>query len=333
MSSLLSSKKLAENLALAEENYEKAKKKAGTTLLRWKPDWEQAARYYREASKYYKLSGPEYAAKTIQTLRESAHAHKEIGSWHTAAGDLESAATLVRDEMKDNKLASELFAESALYFRTHGSSHDKAASVLVKAAEAIGDDDVNAGVEFMKQACSIFEEENRGMFHDATFKKAICFCINHKKFGSARSLLHRQIIIAQTHLDTFETDIYKNCLSIIVLRFHTEDYEKANEELMKFQEIARFSRSEYCRAADEMISAWEDGDAERFNAAVKSNTFKFLLNPVAVIARKLKMPEEVAKSSGGGASASSSSAAPKKSRGKKIDLEEEEEGDGEIDLR
>jgi len=57
MSNLMSAGKRAEQLELALAELAKAKRKAGTTLLRWKPDWEAAARHYREACKAYKLSG------------------------------------------------------------------------------------------------------------------------------------------------------------------------------------------------------------------------------------------------------------------------------------
>lgn len=341
MSSLISEKKAQENYALAKSNYDKAKKKTSTTILRWKPDWEGAARYYREACKYYKLTGNMAVDETIQALRESAIAHKEIGSWHTAAADVESAALLVRDEKHDPKLAAELYQESSLLYRAQGASYDKAAAMLVRAGECVGDTDVEAGVQYMKQACAIFEEENRAMFHDATFKKAIIFCVNHEKFGSARSLLQRQIKLQQQHLNPFEPDMYKNCLSIIVLRFHTQDYEKASEELQKFESLERFARSEECLAANEMIQAWEDADEEKFNATMKKQVFKYLINPIAVIARKLPFPQGGGNPSRGGdegepeqeegaAAASSSSSAPKKkSRGKRIDLDEQ----GEIDLR
>jgi hypothetical protein len=101
---------------------------------------------------------------------------------------------------------------------------------------------------------------------------------------------------------------------------HTGDWEVASEELHEFEQLERFARTEECLAANELVAAWEDGDAEKFAATLKKNVFKYLLNPVAVIARKLKLPAEEGAAAGSGG---------KKSKGKKIVLEEEEE----IDLR
>lgn len=80
------------------------------------------------------------------------------------------------------------------------------------------------------------------------------------RFGSARGLLGRQIELARQNLSAFEADIYKNILSIIVLRFHTEDAEKAVEDLQKYEQVERFARSDECMCANELIAAYEEGE-------------------------------------------------------------------------
>lgn len=335
MSSLVSHKKAAENLAIADENYEKAKKKVSTNLFRWKPDWEQAARYYREAAKYYRMSGPGQESITVQTLRESAIAHKEILSYHTAAADLEAAAKIiVGDREGGNAEASALYAESAMLYRLQGSSYEKSAAMLLKAADTIGPIDVNNGVEYVKQACSIFEEENREAFHDATFKKAISFCCRYNKFGSARSLLQREMTLARKQMGTFGAEVYKCCLSIIVLRFHTEDYQKAAEALTTFESVENFAMTDECRAASELVSALEEGDADRFREATKKNVFKYLQTPINSIARRLQLA--------GDAATATIAAAPEKKQKKKAATQEGKEGvayedneleEHEVDLR
>lgn len=297
MSHLVSDKKRAENQAIADENYQKAKKKAGTTLLRWKPDWEQAARFYREAVKYYKLAGDFKSA--IQAAKESAVAHEEINSLHTAAADLELAAQLTLQETKNNEEACDLYKRASQYYRTNG-SHDKSAAMLVKAAESIGEVDINAGIQLMKDACAVFEEENRGEFHDSTFKKAIAFCLHAKKYSAARNLMLRQNAICQKHISTFEKDIYKNLLCIIVIRFHTENYEKAQAELREFEAIERFSRSDEYRAADALVQAFENGSEEELTAACKLQVFKYLPNQISILVRKFKFPDDVIQHGGKG---------------------------------
>lgn len=74
MASLLSDKKRQENLMLAQDALAEAKRKASTNWKRWKPDWEAAARYYRDAVKYFKLSGDHFA--TVDGHIQQVHMHK-----------------------------------------------------------------------------------------------------------------------------------------------------------------------------------------------------------------------------------------------------------------
>jgi len=346
MASLLSDKKKAENLAQARESLAKAKSKTQSNWksLRFAPDWEAAARHYREAVKLFKISGDHSA--TIAALRESAIAHKEIDSVHTAAADLEAAAQLLKDEQHDMQLAAQLYQESGQLYASLGTSRDKAAGALLKAAECLADSDLAAAIELIKQACAIFEDdpEKNAVFHDAVFKKAICFCVQRDKLGTARQLILRQMKLQAMHLNPFESDLYKNILSLVVLRMQQGKGEEAREDLLKHEQTERFARSDECLAANELIAAWEDDDAEKWAATLKKAVFKNLVHPIAVMARKMQMPEEGAGlghqvqqldiNAEGGAAASAVAQPAKKKGKKKVILDEEPEGDdGEIDLR
>jgi tetratricopeptide (TPR) repeat protein len=133
---MASERKRAEELKLAEEDYAKAVKYTKKTLTRWKPDWDQASRFYREAVKHFKIAGDD--DRTIAVARESAVAHEEVGQFLQCAVDLELAATLLLKS--SNKIekdqAYELFKESAINYRKNNNS-EKAAGLLVKAAESV----------------------------------------------------------------------------------------------------------------------------------------------------------------------------------------------------
>jgi hypothetical protein len=57
-------------------------------------------------------------------------------------------------------------------------------------------------------------------------------------------------------LDTFENDVYKGLLSILVLLFHQTRYEEAEEELDKAQMVASFSLSDEATAAEALMNAY-----------------------------------------------------------------------------
>lgn len=82
---------------------------------------------------------------------------------------------------------------------------------------ALGEEgQIDEGIEAMKNACLVFEEENRGELHEATFKKAINFAVNKQKYTEAIDLIKRQNAIYKQHMATFEKDLHKNFLSIVV---------------------------------------------------------------------------------------------------------------------
>ena len=264
------------------------------TLTRWKPDWEGASRYYRDAVKLYKLAGDD--EKTIQACRESAVAHDELGAFLTVATDLQTAAQLMCKEGNkgDRKEAYECWRESGLNYRKNN-SYEKAAEMYVKAAECIEDSDQQLAIEALKEACAIFEDEQRGQFHDATYKKAINAAIKYGKYEEAIAFMQRQnqLIRDQGLQSTFAQDVYKNVLQTVILYYHMHEPDNAKEALQQAEQVGdRFAQSDQYSAAVALVDSYEEQDSEKLSETIKMSAFKFLSsNSVAVIARKLQMQD------------------------------------------
>ena len=271
------------------------------TLTRWKPDWEGASRYYRDAVKLYKLANDD--EKTIQACRESAIAHDEQGQFLTVATDLQTAAQLMCKEGNkgDRKEAYECYRESGLNYRKNN-SYEKGAEMYVKAAECIEDKDQQLALEALKEACAIFEDEQRGQFHDATFKKAINAAIKYGKYEEAIGFMRRQnqLIRDQGLMVTFAADVYKNHLQTIILYFHMQEPDAAKEALQEAEQAGdRFAQSDQYSAAVALVDSYEEGDSEKLSETLKMSAFKFLsANSIAVMARKLQMQDT--RAGGGG---------------------------------
>ena len=286
-------RKRAENERQADEAMVKAQKLTKKTLTRWKPDWEGASRFYRDAVKAYKLADND--AKTIQACRESAIAHDELGQFLTTATDLETAASLLAKDgaNADRTAAFDLYRESGLNYRKNN-SYEKSAAMYVKAAEVIEASDQGLALEALKDACAIFEDEQRGQFHDATYKKAIGSAIKYGRLDEAIAFMKRQnaLVKDQSLMSTFAPDVYKNYLQVLVLLYHKGDLSAAKEEFDRAEQAAdRFDRSEQYPAAAALVEAYEDGDSEKLTEALKLTPFKYIMNSVAVMARKLQMKE------------------------------------------
>ena len=252
------------------------------TLTRWKPDWESASRFYRDAVKLYKVGDDD--EKTIQACRESAIAHDELGQFLTTATDLETAAQLMAKESNkgDKQAAFDCYRESGLNYRKNN-SYEKAASMYVKAAEVMEGTDQQLALEALKDACAIFEDEQRGTFHDATFKKAINSALKYGKTDEAIAFMKRQnqLVKDQGLMASFATDVHKNYLQILVLLYQQGELDKAREEFEAAEQANdKFMQSEQFDAAASLVEAYDEGDSEKLTETLKKTPFKFIMNSV-----------------------------------------------------
>ena len=276
-------RKRAENVKAGDEAMVKAQKFTKKTLTRWKPDWESASRFYRDAVKAYKVGDDD--EKTIQGCKESAVAHDELGQFLTAATDLETAAQLMAKESNkgDRQAAYDCYRESGLNYRKNN-SYEKAAAMYVKAAETMEEKDQGLALEALKDACAIFEDEQRGQFHDATFKKAINSAVKYGKVDEAIAFMKRQnsLIKEQSLMSSFSSDVYKNYLQILVLLFQQGEVDQARDEFAAAEAANdKFPSSEQYPAAAALVEAYDDGDSEKLTEALKKTPFKYIANSVS----------------------------------------------------
>jgi len=255
-----------------------------------KPDWEKAARSFQEAAKLYATCGPVYVRTYIDACKQCAVAFEKQDAYHPAAQHYEKAAVETAKTPAEAKDAVELYRQAARFYRL-GESPDKAATIYMKAANLISETDIKLATELCSDACGVFEDENRGMFANDTFKQSINMLVKHKRFADAIALLQRQCKVYKAHIATFENDLHKNYLSIIVLRFHLTEYDAAEKDYKEFCADAKFVDSNDCTAADSLIDAWRQGSKEHLAKAIKLQTFEFLANSIAVLARKLAFDE------------------------------------------
>jgi len=277
--------------AEADKLFVEAKESAKSGLFK-KPDWEKAARCFKEAAdKYRSISEDLYVNQIVECFKGCADASNRTNDIHTAAASLEKAANLLAKDAKKTSEAVKLWKESANCYRLNNAP-DKAAQVLTKAADLLTDTDTDNALKLMKDACMIFEDEKRGEFSDATFKKAIALAVKKEKFEEAIQLLLRHNETCERHLSTFEKDIYTNLLQIIVIRFATHQYDQALTDWAKFSNIRNFSSSKEWECGEELMAANRNASQEDLEKAKKSSLFKYLLAPVARLVPKLKFTEE-----------------------------------------
>jgi len=226
----------------------------------------------------------------------------------------------------DRKEAYECYRESGLNYRKNN-SYEKGADMYVKAAECIEEKDQALALEALKEACAIFEDEQRGQFHDATYKKAVNSAIKYGKYDEAIGFMRRQnqLIRDQNLMSTFASDVFKNHLQIVILYYHMQEPDSAREALQQAEQAGdRFAQSDQYSAAVALMESYDEGDSEKLGETLKMSAFKFLsANSIAVMARKLQMVE----TQGGGKKKKSAAKKAAAGGGKAAAAVEEDEKD------
>jgi len=200
----------------------------------------------------------------------------------------------------DRGECAQMYQKSAQMYRSY-EQFDKAASMLMKASIAIQDIDLNASVIYIGEACTVLEEEGRGLFSRDTFINGVAFLLKHNRYEDAINLLNRHNKICEALMTTFENDLYKNLLSILVIRVHVGEYETAVQEYKEFVNKQEFSSSTEHECAYNLMTSLIHGSNEELAKCTSQQTFTFLNNQIARLARRLtqfdntKLPNFLAK--------------------------------------
>ncbi len=111
--------------------------KSSVLAFRFKPDWDQTARFAKDASGYLRRAGPKSVDTLIKALRLSAQAHENINAFNQAALDLEEVADILvklpSAEMLTESIST--YKAASRLFRLNNQS-ERAASLLMKGAKA-----------------------------------------------------------------------------------------------------------------------------------------------------------------------------------------------------
>jgi tetratricopeptide (TPR) repeat protein len=234
-------------------------------------------------------------AKAADASRRASDAHYQAGNLHLSARAMEARGAL---HLKDGDTAGALTAYRAAadLFREHGQP-EKAAEMLGKAAQAIGTDDPAAAMTLYEDACALYVEEGKEIYAGDTFKRGIALMVKAREWERACELLERHAAVYEG-IDS-RPSMYKCFLSVIVLRLQEGGggYERADRDMHRFMEKEGFFGSMEGRLANQMLDAWERGDAEAVEETVKGQGFTFLDVNIAKLAKALRHSGEAAEQS------------------------------------
>lgn len=269
----------------ADQQMKEGDKLSTKTLTRWKPDWDSAAVVYEKAANNYKNAKAYEQAK--QAYKKTSNAHYQMNILFTSAKHLDNAAAMAK-EQKQIEEATTLYEKASMVYRENGSGFN-AADNLAKAAKLIEPINVDKAMDYLKQACELFELEDKEHYSGETFKIAISLFLRNKKYGDTIELLRNQSRVFkklnQPH------DLHKCFLSMIVVYLHCDDTVAANNLYTEFNDVPGFALSQEGGAAAELLSAYENGNPEDLKAIINKQIFNFLDNQICKIARALTISD------------------------------------------
>ena len=222
--------------------------------------------------------------EAIASFREASVCNYKTENIFAAARNLEVAASLARDLNGGEQDAIACYRECSGMYREHGQG-DKAAESLVKAARVVQESDAEAAIELLLEAVDIYEEEEKEIYSNETFKTLISLQLRNDKAADARATLTRQAKV----YDKLENrpSQWKSYLSIVVLSLHLNEEDAANSSSQEFLQVPGFFQSDEGRVLNRLMQAWEERDGEAVESIVSEQIFTFLDNQVAKIAKKL----------------------------------------------
>jgi len=301
-------------LAEAEQQLKEADKLASKTLTRWKPDWEGAAVLYEKAATNFKNAKSYERAK--ETFKKASNAQYQIDLPFTAAKMMESAAAMCK-ELKQSEEGALLYEKASKLYRENGSGFN-AADNLAKAAKLIEPANVEKAMQFLKEACEVFELEDKEHYSGDTFKTAISLFLKNEKYVDCVELMKNQLRVL-TKLNQ-PHDLHKSYLSIIVIYLYCDDFVAANNHYNQYcEENPQFMQSSEGMAAGELLDACEKRNPDALKAVTNKQLFNFLDNQVTKIARKIVISDALVPEHPMGTSSAPSGSGPSAPAQEEID--------------
>eukprot|EP01111_Echinosteliopsis_oligospora_P009368 TRINITY_DN2727_c0_g1_i3.p1 TRINITY_DN2727_c0_g1~~TRINITY_DN2727_c0_g1_i3.p1 ORF type:complete len:337 (+),score=114.55 TRINITY_DN2727_c0_g1_i3:60-1070(+) len=269
----------------ADKQMKDADKLAQKTLFKWKPDWEGAAVLYDKAANNYKNAKAYEKAKDAFQKASSAHYHLDI--YYSAGKQIEAAAGMAK-ELKQAEEAANLYEKACLIYREGGSGFNAAES-LTRGAKILETTNGERCMSLLKEACELFELEDKQVYSGDTFKSAINLFLRNKKYGETIELMKNQNRIFsklnQQH------DHNKSNLSIIIIFLYCDDFVAANNHFISIGDASDFGRSEEGRVAGELLDAFETRNPEALKKCISKQVFTFLDNQVCKIVKAMSISD------------------------------------------
>ncbi|CAH2007336.1 unnamed protein product [Acanthoscelides obtectus] len=272
------SKKIEEGL----EHIRNAEKSLKTSLLKWRPDYENAADEYNKAATCFRNAKSYEQCKDC--LLKAVECFKYNKTLFYAAKALDQAV-LVSKEMGDLREVAQLAERAANMFQTQGSAESAAAS-LDKAAKVLEQQNPAEALRLYQHAAEI------SMIQDSTRQaaeytsKVARLHVKLQQYDLAADAIRRELGLHQQNESYQATG--RLTVALVLVQLARGDMVAAEKA---FKEWGNYCEGPEVQTLEALLQAYDEEDPEGAKRALNSPFIKHMDVEYAILARDMPLPE------------------------------------------
>ncbi|XP_022904793.1 gamma-soluble NSF attachment protein-like [Onthophagus taurus] len=277
---MASNKKIEEGI----EHIRLAEKSLKTSLLKWRPDFEEAADEYNKAATCFRNAKSFEQCKDC--LMKSADCHKQNRNLFYAAKALDQAITVCK-ELGDLREVGQLADRAANMYMRHGSPETGAAS-LDKAAKILEQSHPEDALKLYHQASEIALIQDSTRQAAEYISKVARINVKLKKFDAAADAIRREIGIHQQN-ESYQA-MGRLAVALVLVQLGRGDVVAAEKA---FKEWGNCCEGAEVQTLEMLLQAYDEEDPDAARQALNNPFIKHMDVEYSILARDMPLPEGI----------------------------------------
>lgn len=274
-----SNKKIEEGL----EHIKNAEKSLKTSLMKWRPDYDNAADEYNKAATCFRNAKAFDQCKNV--LLKAADCHKQNRALFYAAKALDQAI-LVSKELGDLKDIPELAEKAANMFQTQGNG-ESASSSLDKAAKIIEAQYPEEALRLFQHAADVALVQDNIRQAAEYMSKVARIHVKLRKFEAAADAIRRELGLRE------QSEAYQStgrlAVALVLVQIARGDIVAAEKA---FKEWGNYCEGPEVQCLEMLLQAYDEEDPEAAKVALNNPFIKHMDVEYAILARDMPLPEQ-----------------------------------------
>ncbi|XP_017780177.1 PREDICTED: gamma-soluble NSF attachment protein-like [Nicrophorus vespilloides] len=272
-------KKIEEGL----EHIKSAEKCLKTSLLKWRPDFDEAADEYNKAATCFRI------AKSFEQCRDcllkASNCHKQNKNGFYAAKALDQAI-LVCKELSDLGNVASMAKQAANLYQTGGNA-ESASSSLEKAAKILEQKHLKDALSLFQQAAEISIIQDSTRQAAEYMSKVARIHVKLQEYDLAADAIRREMGLHQQS-EAYQA-IGRLAVALVLVQLARGDVVAAEKA---FKEWGNCCEAPEVQCLESLLTAYDEEDRDQAKRALGNPFIKFMDIEYAILARDMPLPEE-----------------------------------------